>query len=131
MLYIVTRKSDGAEVFRYNAEAAVEWTGYEFDNHLHVAAEAPAVVEVNPADWYINVGPFFDRFGTYKLPILASSDLLVQAIIRDASVRQYIDLRGRRAELLQAIGLLKAKGFAVSESAILDVQPNEAEVHRA
>lgn len=28
--YVVTRKSDGAEVYRYQSDAAVEWLGMEF-----------------------------------------------------------------------------------------------------
>jgi len=38
-VYIVTRKSDGAEVYRYNADAPVEWSGMEFATHDH-AVEA-------------------------------------------------------------------------------------------
>jgi len=39
--YIVTRKSDGREVYRYAADAPIEWVGFEFASHDHV--EAPAV----------------------------------------------------------------------------------------
>jgi hypothetical protein len=35
--YRVIRKSDGAEVFCYSAEAAVEWQGMEFATHDHAA----------------------------------------------------------------------------------------------
>lgn len=33
--YIVTRKSDGVEVYRYTAETPEEWIGYEFSTHTH------------------------------------------------------------------------------------------------
>lgn len=33
--YIVTRKADGAEVYRYGAESPVEWVGFEFATHAH------------------------------------------------------------------------------------------------
>ena len=46
------------------------------------------------------------------------------------SVRNYVDLLGRRDELLQVIGLLDAKGHAVDAVAVLDVEPNEDEVWR-
>lgn len=34
--YIVTRKSDGVEVYRYQSDAPVEWNGMEFATHDHV-----------------------------------------------------------------------------------------------
>lgn len=134
-VYIVTRKSDGSEVYRYESAEPVEWDGMAFSDHAHtefVAADpATGPAQVNPANWYINVGPFFDRFGTHKLPILASTDHLVQAVIKDATVRKYIDLKGRRAELAQAIGLLQSKGFPLNAATVLDVQPTSEEVYRA
>ncbi len=41
--YIVTRKSDGAEVYRYQAEFPCEWPGMEFADYDHTAQ-----VEINP-----------------------------------------------------------------------------------
>lgn len=44
--YIVTRKSDGAEVYRYEAPAPIEWVGMEFATHNHseaVAGGTPSV----------------------------------------------------------------------------------------
>lgn len=43
--YIVTRKSNGAEVYRYEAPAPIEWVGMEFTTHNHseaVAGGAPS-----------------------------------------------------------------------------------------
>lgn len=131
--YIVTRKTDGAEIYRYNADAPIEWSGMEFADHDHVEA-TPVVTEpatqANPTRWRIYVGSFFDRFGAAKLAILSDPDPVVQAVIKDASVRNYIDLLGRRDELLQVIGLLNSKGHAVDVTAVLDVEPNEDEVWR-
>ena len=39
--FIVTRKSDGSEVFRYQAPAPVEWSGMEFATHEHTETVAP------------------------------------------------------------------------------------------
>ena len=131
--YIVTRKTDGAEIYRYNASAPIEWAGMEFADHDHIEV-APVVTEntapVDPARWRIYVGSFFDRFGVSKLAILSDPDPVVQAVIKDASVRNYIDLLGRRDELLQVIGLLNSKGHAVDSAAVLDVEPNNDEVWR-
>lgn len=75
---------------------------------------------------HISVGAFFDRFGSEKINILSSTDTVVQALVRDASVRKYIDLD--RPDLVQAMQLLVSKGFAIDPQAILSapVQPNEA-----
>lgn len=131
--YIVTRKTDGAEIYRYNADAPIEWSGMAFADHDHIEA-APVVAEpapkADPTRWRIYVGSFFDRFGTAKLAILSDPDPVVQAVIKDASVRNYIDLLGRRDELLQVIGLLNLKGHAVDATEVLDVEPTEDEVWR-
>lgn len=130
--YIVTRKSDGVEITRYAAMQPVEQLDdlavpfAQFDHTEH--DEDEPVATFNPEDWRIYVGSFFDRFGSWKLPILASADSLVQAVVKDCTVRKYIDLKDRRTELLQAIGLLQSKGFAVDAAAALDAQPTAEEV---
>lgn len=71
----------------------------------------PAVMPVNaaPTDWtwYIDVGPFFDRFGAAKYAILASQDATVQALVKDLQVRKWIDLQ--RADVAQGIDLMIGK----------------------
>lgn len=44
-------------------------------------------------EWYIDIGPFFDRFGAAKMPVLTSADVGVQAIIKDTQIRKWLDLR--------------------------------------
>lgn len=39
--YIVTRKTDGAEVYRYSASTPIEWQGFEFATCDHVAQPDP------------------------------------------------------------------------------------------
>lgn len=46
-----------------------------------------------PEYWWIEVGAFYDRFGEAKIPVLASPDPTVQALVRDTQVRKYIDLQ--------------------------------------
>lgn len=46
-IYIVTKKSDGSEVYRYHNDVPVEWNGMEFATHDHTAEVPP--VEVIPA----------------------------------------------------------------------------------
>ena len=44
-------------------------------------------------EWYIDVGPFFDRFGSAKLAVLTSTNPGVQAILKDTQVRKWLDLK--------------------------------------
>jgi len=45
--FVVTRKSDGQEVYRYNADAPIEWSGMEFATHDH-AAVVEEITDVIP-----------------------------------------------------------------------------------
>ena len=59
-------------------------------------AENQPQPEPTPApvwEWYIDVGPFFDRFGSAKLAVLISADAGVQAILKDIQVRKWVDLK--------------------------------------
>jgi hypothetical protein len=133
-VYIVTPKTGGEPVYRYHADAPVDWPAYPLADFDHVEAPPPPAPPppppYKPEDWHIGVGPFWDRFGAYKIGILASADPVVQAIIKDSSVRKYLDLKGRRADLEGALNVLIAKGFPLDKAAILDVQPGPLEVHR-
>ena len=44
-------------------------------------------------EWYIDIGPFFDRFGSAKLAVLTSTNPGVQAILKDTQVRKWLDLK--------------------------------------
>ena len=129
--YIVTRKSDGAEMLRYSAAYAQPVNGFDMIDYEHTEWQPDNVqTPVDPSRWKIYVGSFFDRFGSSKIAILSDQDPLVQAVIKDASVRNYIDLLSRRSELLQVIGLLNSKGHLVDAAAVLDLEPNDDEVWR-
>ena len=134
MIVIVTRKSDGEEVTRYCAATIKEsfdgksYPRTEFD-HVEYVEDAIAETPVDPVAWRIDVGSFFDRFGDAKISILASDNAVVQALIKDASVRQYISLVERKDELTQMLGLLQTlvPGITLDVTAILEVVPTEAE----
>ena len=123
----VTKRLTGEVVYAYTADEPVEWPGMEFSTHNHLLQVQEIEPETTDADWRIYVGAFFDRFGDQKIGILASEDAVVQALVKDASVRQYIGLRERRDELAQMIGVLVAKGFPLDAAAILDAEPTDAE----
>lgn len=134
MKYTIRNEQTGVNVAEYEADAPK--LPYEIDpayvganyvtkdeNGNDVAIEA-----LNPTGWKIDVGAFFDRFGDEKLAILSSGDLQVQAVIKDASVRKFIDLHGRRSDLEMALNLLVAKGFSINPEAILDTEPTAEEM---
>ena len=64
---------------------------------------------VNPTEWLIDVGPFFDRFGAAKMAILTSASPVAKALVTDCMVRRWIDLR--RTDLPGAIDMLIATGI--------------------
>ena len=70
-----------------------------------------------PEPRHISVGAFFDRFGAQKYPILASHELMVQALIKDCTVRSYIDLD--RADLPGGLQMLVQAGFTIDPEAVL------------
>lgn len=49
----------------------------------------------------IDIGPFLDRFGSLKIPIMSSDDPTIRAIMQDLSVRKWIDLS--KPEVLQSM----------------------------
>lgn len=65
---------------------------------------------------HISVGAFFDRFGAAKWAILADTAASVQAVIRDASVRTYIDLDN--PQLPAGLAVIAAAGHSIDADAI-------------
>ena len=86
---------------------------------------APAAPEW---EWYIDIGPFFDRFGAAKMSVLTSADVGVQAIIKDTQVRKWLDLS--LPEIEQSVQYLASKVPAVTpelKEAILNTPVAEHE----
>lgn len=78
-----------------------------YDGNIFTPAPVPVPpIPVPPVyEWYIDIGPFFDRFGAQKLAVLMSTDPTLQAILRDVQVRKWVDLkRPDVAEALLYIG---------------------------
>lgn len=71
---------------------------------------------VNPTEWLIDVGPFFDRFGASKMAILTSANTTVQALVKDLQIRKWIDLQ--RADVAAGIDALIALGVAGVDAAL-------------
>jgi hypothetical protein len=83
--------------------------------------EPPAPPEIR----HITVGAFFDRFGEQKWPILADTSASVQALIKDASVRKWINLDD--PQVLAGLQMVQAAGHDIDPEAIINapIQPDE------
>lgn len=82
----------------------------------------------DPWAWCIDIGPFFDRFGAAKMPVLASTNAIVKAILTDVSIRKWIDLRN--PSVAQGIDTLMALGIPITpamRTAILTAPVTEIE----
>ena len=66
---------------------------YPDGNYREVIEPPTPAPSSAPWEWYIDIGSFFDRFGTTKMAVLTSSDAGVQAILKDTQVREWIDLK--------------------------------------
>ena len=64
-------------------------------------------------EWLIDIGPFFDRFGTAKMAVLTSSDAGVQAILKDTQVRKWLDLK--LPEIASAVAYIGTKVPSVTQ----------------
>lgn len=83
---------------------------------------------VNPTEWLIDIGPFFDRFGAAKMAVLTSTNAGVKAILADTQVRKWIDLQ--RPDVAQSVAYIGSVVSAVTpalQKAILTtpVSPEE------
>ena len=79
-------------------------------------------------EWLIDIGPFFDRFGAAKMAVLISSDVGVQAIIKDTQVRKWLDLK--LPEIASAVAYIGTKVPALTaelQQSILNTPVEEKE----
>jgi len=97
---------------------------YDADFALVNQPFTPPIVE-DPQAWWIDVGSFVDRLGDQKIPILSSSDAVVQALVKDVQIRKYIDLKN--ADLASGIDILIAKGFTLDKAKLLNTPPTAKE----
>ena len=112
----ITSKWDHIECIDTPAERALGvGIGWGWDGSSFVAP-SPPTTEPQPApawEWYIDIGPFFDRFGTAKMAVLTSSDVGVQAIIKDTQVRKWLDLK--LPEIASAVAYVGMKVPSVTQ----------------
>lgn len=79
--------------------------------------------------FHIDVGPFFDRFGTKALAVTSSGDPEVRGLVTLILPRKFVDLK--RPDLLTQLDLLVSKGLinAEDKSSILNPTTTDYERH--
>lgn len=99
--------STGAEIL-----ADLDFVTQHYPGDFTEVIETPPVV-VDPCEWFIDLGPFYDRFGAAKMSVLTSADAGVKAIVGDTNIRKWIDLE--RADV--------ASGLAYIGSVVPELTP--------
>ena len=115
--------ADGAVINTIVADE--EFAEAQHPGAWRLAADQPEQVPA-PELRHITVGAFFDRFGAAKWGILADTNPQVQAVVKDASVRSYIDLDN--AGLPAGLALLQSAGHAIDAIAIIDAPVGAGEL---
>ena len=92
---------------RVVGETWPNWTGEGWAMLDYAEPSAPEAPAPGPTDWLIDIGPFFDRFGSAKMAVLTSADAGVKAILSDLQVRKWIDLQ--RADVGQGLAYVGSK----------------------
>ncbi|MBP7501170.1 MAG: hypothetical protein KA784_00120 [Aquabacterium sp.] len=142
-IFNVMRKSDGAQVYTYQADAPIEWAGFEFATHDHVLGveQAPAPVAPTPPV-KITCLAFRNRFtqaekvaieiASLDIPAAAMQQRAMAAALRssqkDVDAAEYIDLS--RADTRAGVLTLEQAGLIAAGRAlaILDTPPTTTEV---
>lgn len=94
----------------------------KYENGQFVALPEPPAP---PEQRFIFVGSFFDRFGVHKWPILADSNPMVQALVKDCQVRRCIDLDS--PDLPAGLGILVQAGHAIDPEEVINAHIKEYE----
>lgn len=138
--YRVIRKADQVEVYRYQAEAPVEWSGMEFATHDHQPVDepsAPPEPELPPSAWHITKLAFRSRFSPAERTALTLASrqatqqgASVQVYLDDVQAAAFIDLK--RADTRAGVMGLEAAGLLAAGRAaeILDTVPADVELFR-
>jgi hypothetical protein len=68
------------------------WTG---SGWICMTYTSPPILlaPIDPTQWLIDIGPFFDRFGAAMIPVLTSTDLVAQALVQNIQARKWVDLK--------------------------------------
>jgi len=86
---------EGVELYpQKSPPIGIDWT-WNNGNTIPPVYEAPEIPDItlDPKYWWIDVGPFYDRFGVDGIAIAASDNGICKAVQTLTGVRKYIDLK--------------------------------------
>lgn len=119
---------------------ALSYIGKTYADGVWIATEPPTYVE-DPRVWWIDVGPFYDRFGMDAVAISASDNGACKAVQTLTSVRKYVNLKDPKVaamiDMLIATSQPAAVAYApgsgpmtlAKKNAILNTPTTEYERH--
>jgi len=110
-------------------QSDVAGPGWTYSNGVLAAPVIPTPpAVVDPCEWLIDKGPFFDRFGAAKMDVLTSTDPVIKAILVDIGARHWIDLqRPDVATSLAYVGTVVPAVDAALQTAILTTPVSAAD----
>lgn len=121
--------------------ADVDFAEMHHPGNWRIVPEIVQEIPEDPRIWWIDIGPFYDRFGTDVLAIAASDNGACKAVQTLTGVRKYIDLKDPK--VAQMIDMLIAMNqpapqpwapgsgpmTAAKKAAILETPTTEKERH--
>lgn len=109
--YIVTRKSDGVEVYRYNADAPIEWGGMEFATHDHTPEVADGPVDVPPTKVWTKIA-YLRRFTQEERVAIRSAAKVVPELEDYLALLELADeVRSDDSDIASALAILEGAGL--------------------
>lgn len=113
MIYVVTNKSTGAEVYRYEADAPVEWVGMEFSDYDHTPEAAPEEAPApSVALGKVSKLAYMERFTDAELGAIYSTAKVSPAVevwMEKFKLAEFIDLADPRT--LAGLQALESNGL--------------------
>lgn len=112
-----------------NAGPGWSYDGSNFTSPASSTAPQWTDPALDPRYWWVDVGPFFDRFGAKALSITSSTDAQVQGLVSLLLPRKYVDLK--RADLPAMLDLLVSKGLitGAEKATVLTTPTSDYERH--
>lgn len=120
MIYVVTNKATNAEVYRYEAEAPIEWGGMEFATHAHTELIADEVAPQEPTNLgQISKLAYMERFSDTELAAIygaAKVSMAVEVWLERFKLAEFIDLSDPRT--LAGLQALESNGLIGPDRAL-------------
>ncbi len=111
--YTVTRKSDSQEVYRYSADAPIEWSGMEFATHEHAPeADTSGITDVTPTSYTWTKLEYLRRFTqAERIAIRAAAKAIPELEDYLQLLELASEVRSDDPDIMGALQMLEAGGL--------------------